>query len=837
MYRITIILACFFAVLCYSGILAGQFSEEVTQRQTAMTNLSAGSLAFTENRGQWGEKTLFKAESGGATFYFCQDEVAYLFVRDTDELLEDDLGEEDFSPVPEETGMPGQRYKRESLLIKAQFLNANPDVVVAGEGLLNHKCNYFYGNDPSKWRSEVPSYSSITYKDIWPGIDLKYHGNGKGIKYDFIINPGANLSQIKIRYEGVEALSITNQGDLKAQTRFGLIYEDIPRIYQDIGGLQCEIAGRYAIIEPGVFGFVLDDGFDRALPLVIDPELVYSTYLGGDSTDCGQSIAIDGSGNAYVTGYTQSSNFPMVNPYDGGFNGDKDVFVTKLSPAGDSLIYSTYLGGDALDWGRCVVVDSNNCAYITGYTQSQNFPTQNPFDSTLGGDFDAFVCKLNAAGNGLVYSTYLGGSIRECEYGRHGMAVDRNQCAYIAGRTNSPDFPLLNPFDSVLVFADAFITKFSPDGNTLVYSSFLGGSHYDDSHWITVDDSGFAYVTGETWSDDFPIKNPFDGTLAGGEDAFVSKISIAGDSLIYSTYIGGDSLDEGQSIAVDMNGSVCITGRTASTNFPLHNPFDSTYGGQWDVFITKLSHLGNTLDYSTFLGGRYYDCGYGIAIDLSGCVYVTGETHSDDFPLRCPFQIDQGIDDAFVTKLSEIGDIMVYSTYLGGLQSDLGVGIAVDSFGCAYVTGHTTSNNFPTKNAFDFGYNGGNPYGDVYISKFRSCIACYDYLPGDANMYNGVWPPAVLGADVTYLINYFRAMETSQPCPLDGFWASADANGDCSVIGSDATRLINYLRGVGEIEYCPDYPPVWHLPKPEWNPSHPDYPDLESKPVGWPNCE
>jgi hypothetical protein len=302
-----------FTPIAYGHLQLGQ----PPAKKDIINNLNTQPLCFTQNNGQWGDKTLFKAEAGGATFYFCRDEVAYLFARDTGELEE--------SVFPKIPGLPDKfnspRYKKEAMLVKAQFVGANFNSEIVGEDRLSYDCNYFYGNDPGKWRTDVPSFSAITYKSIWPGIDLQYHGNGQSMKYDFIVNPGADISQIKIKYDGITNLGVTNQGDLEAQTRFGAIYEKIPQIYQEINGQKREISGQYILHESGIFGFDIEEGFNPAYPIIIDPELVYSTYLGGNDVDNGFAIALDRSGNAYVTGSAYSYDFPTVNPYESHYNG------------------------------------------------------------------------------------------------------------------------------------------------------------------------------------------------------------------------------------------------------------------------------------------------------------------------------------------------------------------------------------------------------------------------------------------------------------------------------------------------------------------------------------
>jgi len=626
-----------------------------------LSSFSSLPLSFTQNSGQWDGKALFRAEAGGAAFFFCQNEIVYVFTREMDELIDDGISRSpDIPGIPDKFDRP--RYKKESLVITARLLGANPDAEIVGEDRLSHNNNYFIGNDPSKWATDVPNYSSVTYKDIWPGVDLQYHGNDQGMKYDFIVNPGADISQIRIRYEGAENLSVTNQGDLEAQTRFGPVYERIPQIYQEIDGQKREISGHYALRESGVFGFALENSYNPAYPLVIDPELVYSTYLGGNDDDWGYGIAVDVSGSAYVTGTTYSTDFPTLNPYQTD-QDDNDTFVTKLSPGGNSIVYSTYLGGYGWDCGNDIAVDGSGSAYVTGTTYSTDFPTLNPY------------------------------------------------------QTDQP-------------YEDVFVTKLSPGGNSLVYSTYLGGSYSDGGHGIAVDSSGSAYVTGYTASTDFPTVNPYDGSYNGGyEDVFVAKFSQAGNSLVYNTYLGGDDGDWGCGIAVDGIGSAYVTGWTYSTDFPTLYSFQ-TDQAYVDVFVTKLSPGGNSIVYSTYLGGNSDDWGYGIAVDGSGNAYVTGSTYSTDFPTLNPYQTDQADYDVFVTKFSPGGNSLVYNTYLGGNDGDRGYGIAVDGNGSAYVTGVTLSTDFPTINP----YQAYQAYDDVFVARFAGGAPPVAISPNDTTI-------------------------------------------------------------------------------------------------------
>lgn len=404
-----------------------------------------------------------------------------------------------------------------------------------------------------------------------------------------------------------------------------------------------------------------------------------------------------------------------------------DVFVTKLnlSASGSaSLVYSTYLGGKNWDIGYGIAVDKAGNAYVTGSTYSTDFPTKNAFDSTSNGA-DVFVTKLNATGNALVYSTYLGG--RSSEEGS-GITVDKAGNAYLTGTTTSGNFPVKNAYDSTYALSDAFVTKLNATGNALLYSTFFGGSSFDDGYGIAVDSTGYAYVTGRTTSSNFPIKNAFDSTHVknGTHDAFVSKLnpSVAGSgSLVYSSYLGGElKNDQGYGIAVDSAGNAYVTGRTQSSDFPTKNAFDSTLNSAYsdDAFVTKVNPAtsgASSLVYSSYLGGNFSDFGHGIAVDLLGNAYVTGYTSSTNFPTKNAFDSTDGFGDAFVTKVnpSAFGaSSLVYSSYLGGEYYDYGHGIAVDSGVNAYVTGYTRSTNFPTKNAFDSSL--GSLY-DAFVTK------------------------------------------------------------------------------------------------------------------------
>jgi hypothetical protein len=456
-------------------------------------------------------------------------------------------------------------------------------------------------------------------------------------------------------------------------------------------------------------------------PTLPDPNdaLIYSTYLGGDARDFGNSIAVDTSGNSYITGSTGSNDFPTEDAFKPNRGSLRDAFVAKVNQTGEALLYSTYLGGSLDDLANGITVDSEGNAYIVGTTASVDFPkTTGVFEEIQQGAQDAFVSKLDPFGDSFIYSTYLGGS--SDDFG-NGIAVDSSGNAYVTGTTQSGDFPTVNFFDDSLGGAqDAFVTKLNSTGTApLAYSSYLGGSGNDFGNGIAVDSAGDAYVTGTTQSGDFPTVNFFDNSLGGAQDAFVSKFdpSLLGvASLIYSTYLGGSTDDRGNGIAVDTSNNAYVAGTTLSDDFPVKNPLQPTRGGDNDAFISKFNSAGSALTYSTYLGGSTDDRGNSIAVDISGNAYITGTTESANFPVANAFQDDLlGPMDSYVTKVNAAGDTLVYSSYLGGSNDDLGNAIAVDGLGNVFVAGTTDSTNFPTKSVQN------NPGGgnDGFVAKVQ----------------------------------------------------------------------------------------------------------------------
>lgn len=685
-------------------------------------------LQFEANQGQTDSEVKFLSRGSGYSLFLTSTEAVLALSKPAKQKAHKD------SLAPNQ--IEDAASTEPPAVVRMKLSGANPEAQVAGLEELPGKTNYFIGNDPAKWRTDVPSYARVQYREVYPDIDLVYYGNQRQLEYDFVVAPGADPDSIKLSFEGAQDVRIDERGDLVLQTADGEIRQRRPMIYQELEGARQEVIGRYVFRGEHQVGFAVA-AYDQSKPLVIDPVLSYSTYLGGSGHDSGASIAVDAAGNAYVTGTTQSTNFPTANPLQPNNNSGSldDVFVTKLNAAGNTLVYSTYLGGTGFDGGLGITVDASGSAYITGRTQSSvgaGFPTVNPIQATSGGLQDAFVAKLNPTGNALVYSTFLGGgSIDESR----SIAVDPAGNAYVTGFTQSTNFPLANAVQPSFGGGrrDTFVAKLNAAGSALVYSTFLGGGAVesstsftadDEGNAIAVDSSGNTYVTGTTYCTDFPSANPAQAVFAGTQDVFITKLNSAGSALTYSTFLGGTGGDIGLGVVVDSAGSAYVTGATVSIDFPTARPFQATSAGVGEAFITKLSPAGNALVYSTFLGGNQSDRGKAIAVDALGNAYVTGETNSPNFPANDPLQATIGGGrDAFVTKLSASGATLVYSTFLGGLNTNTGGifesgnGIAVDATGSAYVTGETDATNFPTANPLRPANDGGR---DAFITKISS---------------------------------------------------------------------------------------------------------------------
>ncbi len=652
-------------------------------------------ISFEANQGQANSQARFLAHGPGYSFLLTPQEALLALDSSRPAAAVED------SPFAPALADPGALASASGgAVVGMQFLNANPQPEITGEQPLPGVVNYLLGNNPANWHTNIPTYTQVRYHNIYPGIDLIFYGSQGHLEYDFVVSPGSDPSQIHLNFTGANRLSLDAQHALLLHLSSGDLSEGAPVIYQEINGARQQVASRYVLQGATEVGFALGH-YDASQPLVIDPSVFFSTYLGGSGNDYVKSIAIDSSCNIYLTGATNSTDFHTTNALQGGFGGGSDdAFVTKISADGSTLLYSTYLGGSGSDWGNGIAVDSAGNAYITGVTFSSDFPTQNALQSAFGTNAidNAFVAELNAAGTGLTYSTYLGGN-NGMTWGND-IAVDSAGNAYVTGGTSSTSFPTQNALHASLAGnANAFVAEVAAGGASLVYSTYLGGSNYDYGASIVVDSAGDAYITGTTHSSNFPTHNPLQSSYQGGGDAFVAKVGPNGTPLVYSTYLGGSGADSGYGIAVDSAGNAYVTGSTSSTNFPTHAPLQASNAGSTDAFVAKINPAGSALVYSTYLGGSNTDEASSIVVDSAGNAYITGSTSSTNFPLQSALQTSNaGGADAFVARLNAAGSLLLYSSYLGGSGNDWGASIAVDGVGYVYIVGATASSNFPTAN-------------------------------------------------------------------------------------------------------------------------------------------
>jgi hypothetical protein len=615
-------------------------------------------------------------------------------------------------------------------VVRLRLDGADPGARWTGEEPLAARSNYFIGADPRGWRTGVARFAHVRAAGVWPGIDLVVREKRRQVEYDLVLAPGADPARIRFGVQGADSIAIGAQGEVILHTAAGDLVQSMPAIYQQEGGRRRPIEGRWiqlalgsgaaavagtadnaVIADTAELGFAIGP-YDRTRPLVIDPTLVYSTYLGGGGAlESVAKVAVDGAGNAYITGTASSAYYPGFG--DGNLGGAPGAFVTKIDATGTAVVYSSYLGGDAESLGYAIAVDGAGSAYVTGITSADNFPgaSASTIQPTLAGGEDAFVTKLNAAGSAIVYSTYLGGSGLDQGWG---IAVDGAGNAYVAGYTESADFRGVSAASiqsSLSSVQSGFVTKLNAAGTAIVYSTYLGGNSLSGVNGIAVDGSGSAIVVGDTAATTFPgvTFRSIQPSLAGEFDAFVTKIDSAGTGIVYSTFLGGAGIDSAQSVALDGAGNAYVAGYSQSSTFSvagLHSIQPQSAGAASSGFVAKIDATGSTLVYLTFLGGSSTgnngDFARAVAVDPVGTASITGTTTSTAFPGVGPSSLQptlKGKVNAFLTQIDPQGTAIVYSTYLGGSGGDFADALAVDGGGNVYLGGYTTSADFPVAGA------------------------------------------------------------------------------------------------------------------------------------------
>lgn len=669
--RITAVLLCTLFVTAMSGLATAAVSPlpaPTFTHRPVLTQMHGMPLQFEANHGQVDDQVKFLARGKGYTLFLTPTESVMVLQQQATTAQSENRADADLltksAPVPVQQSV-----------VRMKLEGANPSPAIDGMEKLPGIVNYFIGNDPAKWRTKIPTYAKLHYKEAYPGIDLAYYGNQGKLEYDFIVAPGADPNQIKLAFEGASEMTVADSGDLRLTTALGEVRVQKPIVYQlEKDGHKTLVAGNY-VASPKNLSHVQIQlaAYDREKPLVIDPVVDFLTYLGGKLGDANPRIAVDSSGNTYVAGMTGSLDFPTTSGvYDPSFNANSSC--------------------------PSVTVTNTTCLDAT----------------PVNVNFDYFVAKVNPSASTLVYATYLGGTGNE--FGVAPIAVDLTGNVYVGGQTRSADFPVtpgafqtsahhsLTCQPSSNCSADGFLTKLDPTGSTLGYSTYFGGNSGDAVTGITVDSNGFLYVTGDFASTDFPITpGAFSSSTVRG---LLAKVNQTGTGLVWSTRLGipGSGFHEGRAIALDSAGNVILVGGVAGTVMPLVGAIQNSYGGNSDAFVWKFNPTGTTLLFSTFLGGTGVDWGYGVAVDTSDNIYLTGYTQSPNFPTTAGAfdQSHNGDSDIFVTKLSATGAPIIYSTFLGGSGNDENrADIVVDPAGQAYVAGGSLSPNFPLVNAFD----------------------------------------------------------------------------------------------------------------------------------------
>jgi gliding motility-associated-like protein len=642
-----------FLTLVKSGLSAQTLNDAFKkQEEGSVEEIKNLPLIFRENAGQWDPVILYKGNSPKGDIYFLKDGLIFTHSRNKSSATDLNL---------------------EHLSWKLSFEGINDKMCIQAGGKQTSHTNYFLGSNVVK--RNIPDYNQINYLNLYPDINLRYYGSGKNLKYDYILKPGADIKNIRMKCEGIENININKEGELELKNAWGIIKENKPFSYQIIDGIKKEVDVRFSLINENTFGFKIFGEYDKNIDLTIDPvTLIWGTYVGGNIPTNGGylfGLTMDASGDIYATGYYPNT-FPVTTgAYDQSFNdGTGDVFVFKLNSAGNALSYATYIGGNGDDRGNSIAVNNNGEAYITGYTTSAttSFPANTVIGTAIGGR-SVFVCKLNAGGSSLDYSTYIGGMNHDIG---NGIKVDASGNAFVTGETQSSNFPSLgSSFD--LTYnggsSDAFVFKLNPAGNSLLYSTFIGGSGNDRGRALALNNAGVIFLTGQTNSANYPATpGAYDNSINGDFDAFVTKINTS-TGLVYSTFTGGTAGDEGASIDINFSDEAFITGYSFSPDYPTTT--GSSFNGLKDAIVTKLNSTGSSLIYSRFVGGSDLDEGTSIIVNARDQVFIAGNTESTNFPIAQngivdPDSLSKKESQVFVLMLNPTGTSIRKSVTFGG---------------------------------------------------------------------------------------------------------------------------------------------------------------------------
>jgi Beta-propeller repeat/Abnormal spindle-like microcephaly-assoc'd, ASPM-SPD-2-Hydin len=705
-----------------------------------------------------------------------------------------------------------------STTLQFRLVGAAQNPAIGGEDPLPGKVNYFIGRDPAKWHTNVPVYSKVRYKNIYPDIDLVYYGSHQELEYDFVISRGGDPGKIQFEIVGASQTGLDVEGNLLIQTAGGELHFQSPVVYQESNGNHVPVPGAYVMNDSTHVAFRVAK-YDPSKPLIIDPVLVYSSYLGGSGDDEPSGIAVDSSGSVYVAGYTDSTDFPSAT-FGTPSAGNTHVFVAKLDPAGSNLVYADYIGGNSDDYGYAVVLDENNNVYVTGSTASSDFPVVNPYQAIYPGSFNGFLSKISADGSSLLYSTYFGGNGSDMPAG---IAIDSLGSILVAGNTSSTNFPVANAYQATVSpnkggnFGNyGFLTKFSPDGSYLAYSTYFGGSSnvayncggtpcwtspFSAINGIAVDGNDNAYAAGITNTYNFPTTPAaYQATGATQQTnptvGFVSKFSSSG-ALDYSTYFYESSaaLTEANAIAVDGSGSAYVTGIAFSDGtFPVTSTSicdPATEGFACDyAFVTKFDPTGSTLAYSTFLGPNNTAIPQAIVLDASNDAYVVASTSSSSFGIVNGIEPHSAGSDLLLVEIDPVASTQLFATYLGGSADETPAGIALDSNGNMYIAGSTDSNDLPvTQGAFQSLLGGGT---DAFVMKIGPLSAPSASLSPSSLQYAAQAVSSTSQPQTVLLRNMGSSALTISSITVSGDFAESDNCGSNVPAAGNCTFSVTF---------------------------------------------
>jgi Bacterial Ig-like domain (group 3)/Chitobiase/beta-hexosaminidase C-terminal domain/Beta-propeller repeat len=785
------------------GSISAQGPSPVDSRADINASFANLPLQFEANQGQVDPSVHFTSHGSGYS----------LFLTDTEAVLL--LGKSG----PSKSGPAAGRVvgtaslnrgpsTRRTGVLRMQLAGARANADISGADKLPGTANYFIGNDPAKWRSGVPTYARVRYAQVYDGIDLVYYGNQRQLEYDFVLSPGASADSIRLRFAGTRQVKIDSDGNLRVTAGEGTVAFHKPVVYQEANGARQPVEGRFSLAADHSVGFAVG-AYDHTRPLTIDPVLEYATYLGGSTWDQAWAIAVDPAGNAYVGGGTESIDFPTTaSTFDTTKNapvGTMTGFISKLNSNGTGLVYSTYVGGSKATSVNAIAVDSSGNVYAGGGTVASDFPETQWGMITFGNPGNAFVVELPPSGSQLFYSAQFGGNGGEYVAG---IAVDNIGSAYVTGPTSSVDFPIQGGYQPTRLSGGTdtvFVSKINPTGTAFVYSTYLGGSIDDKSTAIAIDSSLNAYITGSTRSTDFPVSSTaFQKTKPTGitqTTGFVAKLNAAGTALVYSTFLGGTTLDEPAGIAVNASGQAFVTGSTSSSDFPVTSGALKTTKSSLPSspigFVSKLNATGSALAYSTFLGGSAANTAAGIALDASGNAFVVGRTNSDDFPITPgAIQTTRSGTDAFVSKLNPAGSALLYSTFLGGSQADYANAVAVNGSGRAFVAGGTESTDFPATYGAVQGANNAADLVTAFVARLDLSSATGGPLATTTTL-TGTPNPATSGNTVKFIASVNPAKGSVMPSGSVGFTIDGKSVGTQTLDSGGVATYSTSLLSVG----------------------------------------